>query len=152
MLPDYMIPSVFVTLDALPLTPNGKINRRALPSPRSERTRDYIAPRTAVEEVIAISWAEALGVERVGVHDDFLELGGHSLLLTRLASRLQEAFRMEIPIRTLFELPTVAQQSEQLEALGRAARRDVMRIAQLLITLNQMSDTEVRTLLASKGN
>ena len=151
-LPDYIIPSVFVTLSALPLTPNGKIDRGALPSPRLERTGDYIAPRTAVDEVIANFWAEILGVEQVGVHDNFLELGGHSLLLTRLASRLQEAFRIEIPIRTLFESLTVVQQSEQLEALGRAARRDVTRIARLLITLNQMSDTEVRTLLASKSN
>jgi amino acid adenylation domain-containing protein len=154
-LPDYMIPSAFVALGALPLTVNGKVDRRALSeldTPGERRLQESELPRTAVEEVIAILWAEVLGAERVGVQDDFLELGGHSLLLTRLASRLQEAFRMEIPIRMLFESPTVAQQSERLEDLGRAARRDVKKIAQLLISLNQMSDTEVRTLLAAKGN
>jgi amino acid adenylation domain-containing protein len=154
-LPDFMIPSAFATLDELPLTVNGKVDRQALSElepPGERRLQESELPRTAVEEVIAIFWAEVMGVDRVGVHDDFLELGGHSLLVTQLASRLQEAFRIEIPIRTLFESPTVAQQSERLEDLGRAARRDVTRIAQLILSLNQMSDTEVRTLLAAKGN
>jgi amino acid adenylation domain-containing protein len=153
-LPDYMIPSAFVALDDLPLTVNGKVDRRALSEFEpggGRRLQESDLPRTAVEEVIAILWAEVLGVERVGVHDDFLELGGHSLLFTRLASRLQEAFRIEIPIRTLFESPTVAEQSERLEDLGRAARRNVAKIAQLLISLNQMSDSEAHTLLAAKG-
>jgi amino acid adenylation domain-containing protein len=154
-LPEYMIPSAFAAVDELPLTVNGKVDRRALSElepPVDRRLQESELPRTAVEEVIAILWADVLGVERVGVHDDFLELGGHSLLLTRLASRLREAFRIEIPIRALFESLTVAQQSVRLEDLGRAARQDVTRIAQLHITLNQMSDTEVRTLLATKGD
>jgi amino acid adenylation domain-containing protein len=154
-LPDFMIPSAFAALDELPLTVNGKVDRRALSElepPGARRLQESELPRTAVEEVIAIFWAEVIGVDRVGVHDDFLELGGHSLLVTRLASRLQEAFRLEIPIRMLFESSTVAQQSERLEDLGRAARRDVTRIAQLILSLNQMSDAEVRTLLAAKGN
>lgn len=154
-LPDYMIPSAFAALDELPLTVNGKVDRRALSEleqPGERLLQKSELPRTAVEEVIAIIWAEVLGVRRVGIHDDFLELGGHSLLLTRLASRLQEAFRIEIPIRTLFESPTVAQQSERLEDLGRAASRNVTKIAQLLISLNQMSDAEAHMLLAAKGN
>jgi hypothetical protein len=82
-LPDHMVPSAFVRLEALPLTPNGKVDRRALPVPDSTRAdleEDFVAPRTPVEKMLAEIWAEVLGVERVGIHDKFLELGGHSLL------------------------------------------------------------------------
>ncbi|HEX5706332.1 MAG TPA: amino acid adenylation domain-containing protein, partial [Pyrinomonadaceae bacterium] len=109
-LPDYMMPSNFVTLDALPLTPNGKVDRRALPAPDmsgAEFEQDYVAPRTGIEELVAGVWSEILGLERVGVEDNFFELGGHSLLATQLASRLRESFGVEIPLRRLFETPTV---------------------------------------------
>ena len=110
-LPDYMIPSVFVVIDSLPLTPSGKVDRRALPVPSGDwvATADrYVAPRTAVEEVVAGMWAEVLRVARVGVEDNFFELGGHSLLATQIVSRIRDHFQVELPLRALFERPTVA--------------------------------------------
>ena len=113
-LPEYMVPSSFVFLDSLPLTPNGKVNRRALPSPELDRELldKYVAPRTPIEEMLAQIWASVLKVEQVGIHDNFFELGGHSLLATQLISRLPEAFGTSLPLRSLFESPTVAQLSE----------------------------------------
>jgi amino acid adenylation domain-containing protein len=115
-LPDYMVPSAFVALDALPLTAHGKLDRDALPAPGDD-TRElfYVRPRTAVEEVVASVWAEVLGREAVGAHDDFFELGGHSLLATQVASRLREALGFEVPLRSLFESPTVAALAERIE-------------------------------------
>ncbi|HVG31078.1 MAG TPA: amino acid adenylation domain-containing protein, partial [Pyrinomonadaceae bacterium] len=110
-LPEYMIPSAFVMLGAMPLTRNGKIDRRALPEAESlgdESGEGYVAPRTPAEEVIAATWAELLGVERVGVEENFFDLGGHSLLVTQVISRVREAFGVEIPLRVLFEQPTVS--------------------------------------------
>ncbi|WP_164019628.1 non-ribosomal peptide synthetase, partial [Pyxidicoccus trucidator] len=110
-LPGYMVPSVFVPLEALPLTPNGKVDRKALPPPgdsRMEEGRPFVAPRTPTEERIAASWGELLGVERVGIHDDFFELGGHSLLATQVVSRIRSAFQVELPLGLLFEDFTVA--------------------------------------------
>ena len=109
-LPDYMTPSRFVFLEALPLTPNGKVDRRALPAP--DATRDdlivtYFAPQTPTEEMLANIWSDVLGVEQVGVRDNFFDLGGHSLLATRVMSRIREAFSVEIPLRELFDQPTV---------------------------------------------
>lgn len=110
-LPDYMIPSVFVFLDELPLTPNGKINRRALPSPDSERPRlqtQYIAPRTPVEELLVGIWRELLELEHIGIYDNFFQSGGHSLLGTQLISRISQTFGVRIPLRVLFDKPTIA--------------------------------------------
>ncbi|PYS79282.1 MAG: non-ribosomal peptide synthetase, partial [Acidobacteria bacterium] len=111
-LPEYMIPSTFTLLDALPLTPNGKIDRRRLPSPdtaRPEMKDAYVEPRTTVEEIVAGIWKHVLKVERVGVEDNFFELGGHSLLAASVVSRVAEALRVRLPLRSLFEGPTVAQ-------------------------------------------
>jgi amino acid adenylation domain-containing protein len=107
-LPEYMVPSAFVVLEELPLTVNGKVDRRALPEPAAESVEGYVAPRTAVEEMIAGIWESLLPVERVGIHDNFFDLGGHSLLATQVASRVREAFQVEVPLRTFFECPTVA--------------------------------------------
>ncbi len=107
-LPDYMVPGAFVVLAGFPLTPNGKVDRRALPAPAWDAGRVYAAPRTPAEEMLADIWAEVLGVERVGVHDGFFELGGHSLLATRVIARVRQAFGAEVPLRALFEHPTVA--------------------------------------------
>ena len=106
-LPDYMVPSAFVFMDALPLTPNGKVDRSGLPMPEFVHRTEFIAPRTSMEDNIAEIWAEVLGLERVGIDDNFFELGGHSLLATQVVSRLRTYFNCDIPLRTLFEAPTV---------------------------------------------
>ncbi|MCF3582473.1 non-ribosomal peptide synthase/polyketide synthase [Planktothrix agardhii 1811] len=110
-LPDYMVPNAFVILEALPLTPNGKIDRRALPAPDLQSKGEYIAPRNPIEEKIAQIWAEVLKLERVSIEDNFFELGGHSLLATQVISRCQQAFQIALPLRYLFESPTIAQLS-----------------------------------------
>ncbi|MEW5927966.1 MAG: amino acid adenylation domain-containing protein, partial [Gemmatimonadota bacterium] len=116
-LPEYMVPAAFAMLDALPLTPSGKLDRRALPAPRWGAEGAYVAPRTAAEEVLAGIWSEVLGVERVGVEENFFSLGGHSLLAMQVATRVRQALGVELPPRALFEAPTVAALSERVEAL-----------------------------------
>ena len=112
-LPDYMVPAVFVSLEALPLTPNGKINRRALTAPMELNSEHgFVPPRTPTEEVIASIMATVLGREIIGIHDNFFELGGHSLLATQVISRLRETFAVELPLRCLFESSTVAELNE----------------------------------------
>ncbi|WP_084610648.1 hybrid non-ribosomal peptide synthetase/type I polyketide synthase [Archangium violaceum] len=117
-LPDYMVPSAIVTLEALPLTANGKVDRAALPAPVLDRVAEkFVAPRTPVEEVLAGLWGELLRVPRVGVNESFFELGGHSLLAMQLVARLRSALRVELPLREVFEAPTVAGLAERV---GRA--------------------------------
>jgi acyl carrier protein len=150
-LPDYMIPSVFVPLDALPLTPNGKVDRRALPTPDSARPTledAFVPPRTAVEEVLAGIWADLLKLTQVGVHDNFFELGGHSLLATQVIARLQAAFQVDLPLRRLFEVPTVAELSQTLIA-SEAKPGQTETIARLLKRIEGMS-AEDRTYLLQK--
>jgi amino acid adenylation domain-containing protein len=121
-LPQYMVPTYFVELDELPLTPNGKVDRKALPLPQweAEQSDDYTPPRTATEEVVAGIWMEVLRVERVGVTDNFFELGGHSLLATRIMACMREALQVNVPLRLIFESPTVAKLAEYVEAEIRA--------------------------------
>jgi acyl-CoA synthetase (AMP-forming)/AMP-acid ligase II/acyl carrier protein len=111
-LPDYMVPSTFVQLDRMPLTPNGKINRQDLPEPTRAREGNYVAPRTAVEEMLCGIWSEVLKLPEVGIYDEFFDLGGHSLLGTQVVTRVQEDFGVEISLRTFFDSRTVAQLSE----------------------------------------
>ncbi len=108
-LPGYMVPAAFVVLDSLPRTESGKVDRRRLPEPGRSRESAYgfVAPRTPVEQTLAEIWGELLRVDRVGVEDNFFDLGGHSLLATQVVSRVREAFSMELPLRSLFEAPTV---------------------------------------------
>ncbi|MEA2691482.1 MAG: hypothetical protein QOJ16_869, partial [Acidobacteriota bacterium] len=114
-LPGYLVPAAIVVLPALPLTANGKVDRRTLPAPEWQGGRGYRAPRTPVEEVLAGFWGELLGLERVGIDDGFFELGGHSLLATQVISRVRQAFGLELPLRELFEAPTVAGLAERVE-------------------------------------
>ncbi|WP_086691624.1 amino acid adenylation domain-containing protein [Nostoc sp. T09] len=117
-LPDYMVPSSFVILPTLPLTSNGKVNRQELPAPEEvQRQINGKMPRTPVEEVIAGIWSQILNLEQVGIDDNFFELGGHSLLATQIASKIREALQVDLPLRSLFELPTVAALAEHIEKL-----------------------------------
>src|SRR6185369_3296145 len=116
LLPEYMAPSFFVFLDALPLTTNGKLDRDALPDPQYAGTGDvYEAPRTAIEEIVSGIWSEVLKTQQVGVYENFFDLGGHSLLATKVIARVRDLLRVEIPVRSLFEYPTVAALSEHIE-------------------------------------
>jgi acyl carrier protein len=118
-LPDYMVPASIMELDHLPLTRNGKLDRARLPAPAFDLQQEaFVAPSTPTEESLAQIWSEVLNVERVGVNDNFFELGGHSLLATQVFSRMQDVFGIELPLRALFEAPTVAQLAEKIDAHG----------------------------------
>nr|WP_078861723.1 non-ribosomal peptide synthetase [Streptomyces sp. NRRL F-5650] len=120
-LPEFMVPSAFVVLEGLPLAPNGKLDRAALPEPDYTGTT-YRAPRTPREEILAALFAEVLGLDRVGVDDSFFELGGHSLLATRLIARLRAELGVELPIRKIFDMPTVAALAQWSQAPGSSSR------------------------------
>ncbi|NUQ65792.1 MAG: amino acid adenylation domain-containing protein [Pirellulales bacterium] len=132
-LPDYMIPSALVLLDAFPLTPNGKVDREALPLPdttRPDLKQEYVAPRTPTEALLARIWTEVLGLKEVGIHDNFFSLGGHSLLATQVVSRVRAQCQLDVPLRELFEEPTIAalaaaiDRAQQGPASGPIARID----------------------------
>ncbi len=110
-LPEYMVPSDYVVLKALPLTSNGKVDRQALPAPDRDRrdlAAEFVPPSAGDQETLAEIWRAVLGMSRVGAHDNFFDLGGHSLQLTQVNSRLRDAFQVELPLRRLFEEPTIA--------------------------------------------
>jgi acyl carrier protein len=144
-----MVPSHYVVLDALPLTSGGKVDRRALPDPGALPAAlpgSFEPPRTPAEERVAEIWCEILGIERVGVHDDFFDLGGHSLLFTRLASRIAEAFHVQVPLRVLFDSPTIDLMT--LAILQRQVQQsDQDRVRRLLDKVSQLSPERVRELL-----
>ncbi len=124
-LPDHLVPAAFVLLDAFPLLSSGKIDRRALPAPertRPELDKAFVAPRTPTEELLAGIWARLFDIELVGIHDNFFDLGGHSLLATQAVSRMREALRVDIPLRRLFERPTVAGLAESIEGARQAGQ------------------------------
>ena len=118
-LPEYMVPSAIVILDALPLSANRKLDRRTLPAPdlHNQLSDRYVAPRNPIEEIVSVIWAQVLKVERVGIHDNFFELGGHSLLATQLVSRVRSSLNVELPLRSLFAAPTVAELSQHIQQL-----------------------------------
>ncbi len=122
-LPNYMMPSAFVMLEALPLTPNGKVDRNALPAPEVTQLlseSDFIAPSTAIEETLVNIWTEILGIENIGIHHNFFNLGGHSLLATRLVFQIRQAFQIELPLRRIFEKPTIAGLAKDIEKATKA--------------------------------
>ncbi|HEY1231639.1 MAG TPA: amino acid adenylation domain-containing protein, partial [Ramlibacter sp.] len=119
-LPDYMVPSAFVLLEAMPMNPNGKLDRKALPAPDYGSGEEQVAPRNEAEAALARIWCDVLGVEAVGIHDNFFLLGGHSLLATRLMSRIRGELHCELPVRALFEAPTVAQLAGRLQPAQQA--------------------------------
>jgi len=138
-LPDFMVPATFVRLDALPLTPNGKVDRGALPAPDDTNTlRDkaFTLPRTDIEKTVGTILADLLGMEQVDVEENFFALGGHSLLGAQLVARVRQTFGIEMPLRVLFEAPTVVGLSAEIEQL-------------LLAKLEAMSEDEVQQILNS---
>jgi thioesterase domain-containing protein/acyl carrier protein len=114
-LPDYMVPSQLVVVERLPRSPNGKVDRRALPAPTMERSQAQSLPRTRTEEQIAKIWRDVLGVESVAIDENFFELGGHSLMATRMMARLRSAVGVELPLRVLFETPTITGLAERID-------------------------------------
>jgi len=149
-LPPYMVPSAYIFLDTLPIIASGKINWHALPAPEPGRPSlagIYTAPRTSLEEDLAKMWSQVLDVERVGIYDNFFELGGHSLLATQLVFRVQESYPVDLPLRRLFEAPTIAELTVIIEENLLAQQSDD-ELAQLLADLESMTDDEAAALLS----
>jgi amino acid adenylation domain-containing protein len=149
-LPEYMLPAVFVELPELPLTDHGKVDRRALPAPSTEREAaesPYVAPSSPAEELLLELLGAELRVERIGMADDFFLLGGHSLTATRLAARLSDVFRIELPLRALFESPTAAGMVGELARM--VGGRDLLdEVAELYRSVHGLTEVEVRAMLA----
>ena len=125
-LPDYMMPAAFVLLERLPLTPNGKVDRKALPAPRRLRDidgREFTPPTTATERALAEIWCQLLDLPQISVHDNFFDLGGHSLLATQVVSRINATWAMQLPLKSLFERPTVQGLAERLDVLRLLAQQ-----------------------------
>ncbi|PHM11564.1 condensation domain-containing protein [Nostoc sp. 'Peltigera malacea cyanobiont' DB3992] len=132
-LPDYMIPSAFVEMESFPLTPNGKVNRRALPEPttsRPELGQTFVEPRTPTEEILAGIWRDVLGLEQVGIYDNFFDLGGHSLLATQVIALTRKAFGIELPLLSLFESPAIAPLAQKI-ATAKAPDRQELSLKRL---------------------
>jgi acyl carrier protein len=151
-LPEYMLPHLYLFLDKLPLTPHGKVDRQALPQPEgAERELDvpFVAPRNAIEEVLAEVFAEVLRVERVGVNDNFFDLGGHSLLATQLVSRVRKDFQPDLPLRKIFEAPTVAALAALLVA-GEPSPGQFEKTAETLRRIESLSADDLEEMLRRK--
>ncbi|MDX6695910.1 MAG: hypothetical protein QOF02_3513 [Blastocatellia bacterium] len=148
-LPDYMTPAQFVLLAEFPLNTSGKIDRRSLPAPEQrapESPQNYEAPRTSAERQLVDIWKEVLGVEQLGIHDNFFELGGHSLMVAQVISRVSEVLQVELPVRVLFESPTIAELS--LAVSQQAGQVEGENLADILAELDGLSDEEAEALLA----
>ncbi|HUK39959.1 MAG TPA: phosphopantetheine-binding protein [Candidatus Acidoferrales bacterium] len=150
-LPSYMIPSAFMFLDSLPLSSNGKVDRNELPPPEPTGfvlERNFIPPQTSTEKVLAEIWTTLLGLEQqVGIHADFFDLGGHSLLATQIVSRIRQEFQVELPLRTIFEQPTIRGLAVVITEMG-AARREGTDVSRILAEIESFSDNEARALIA----
>src|ERR1051326_1480240 len=149
-LPDYMVPGSFVLLESFPLTTTGKIDRKALAamgSPEPEHEQEFVAPRTALEQVLAGIFAAVLGVDRIGLLDNFFEMGGHSLMATQVTSGVRESLGIDLPIRRIFEKPAVGVLATTILNDAPDSLR-IERVAELLLRFSQVSDEEAETLLA----
>ena len=152
-LPEYMVPSAFVGLDALPFTPGGKVDRRALPAPDQfghDSETPFIAPRTSTEERLAEIWTGLLRIEEISVNQNFFELGGHSLLATQVMSRIRQAFKIELPLRFIFELPTISSLAAKLNAGTDSKKTDIDEIALMLEDIEQLSSDEIMKLMEER--
>ena len=148
-LPEHMVPAALVPLESLPLTPNGKLDRRALPAPEPGAGPASVPPRDDVEAVVAAIWSEVLEVPSVGALDSFFDLGGHSLLATQVISRVREALQVEVPLRVLFEEPTVAALAAAAVELE-AEPGQTQTVARILRMLDTMSEEEMRSISAEE--
>jgi acyl carrier protein len=149
-LPNYMIPSVFVPLSSLPLTANGKVDLRSLPSPEENQTkveRTFIAPVSPVEEQLVAIWREVLKIDQVSVDENFFDLGGHSLLATQIISRIRNGFRVQMPLHSFLETPTIQGLAEKISQCP-PAESEEDEMARLLQELEELSDEEAEQLLA----
>jgi polyketide synthase PksJ len=153
-LPEHMTPSAWMVLKELPLTINGKLDRDRLPAPhnRPDEMGEYVAPHSDVERKLADIWAQVLRVDQVGIHDSFFELGGHSLLATQVVARIRSSLSIDVPIRLLFELPTIGQLSAQVDKLRDARLLEELSsgrddIQEVVDAVAAMSDTRVRELV-----
>jgi amino acid adenylation domain-containing protein len=147
-LPSYMMPSAFVCLEFLPLNNNGKVDRQALPTPDEPLSNSqFLPPRTAAEEVVVRVWQQVLGLQKIGVRDNFFELGGHSLLATRVISQLRQEFQVELPLRALFESPTVEGLVNELAQLW-GNRQTVEQVAEVLQGMESLSPDDISQMLA----
>ncbi|MGV7224081.1 MAG: AMP-binding protein [Nitrospinales bacterium] len=152
-LPNYMIPSTFVILDALPLAPNRKVNRRALPAPDRSRPKldnPYVAPRTPVEKGLAEIWGRVLDLDQVGISDSFFDLGGNSLLATQIISRVIKTYRAKVLLKSLFQAPTLSGMAVVI-AKNQAKKAESKDIERLLAELEALSDEQARRRLADEG-
>jgi acyl carrier protein len=158
-LPDYMVPSTFMFLESLPLT-NGKLNRSALPTPNCNRpnlTVAYMAPRNDIETKLSRIWREVLAIDEIGVADNFFDLGGHSLAASRVISRVIQTFQLELPVKALFDAPTVAEMAAVIKQ-NQAKRASDAELAHRLREVEAMTEEEAQKQLAgesarsSKGN
>jgi acyl carrier protein len=146
--PEFMLPAAIVILDALPLTASGKVDRLALPDPvsPSEAAEDYLAPRSPMEQAVAAIWSRVLGVERIGVHEDFFALGGHSLLATQVVAHVRSDFSVDLPLHSLFSYPTV--ESLTAEIVNMIGDSDHDETVRLLAELESLSEEDAQRLLA----
>jgi acyl carrier protein len=152
-LPEYMVPATLIGIDELPLTPSGKVDRRALPAP--EQTAEYsekslIAPRTPTEERLAEIWKQLLSRDEISINQNFFDLGGHSLLATQVMSRIREAFKIELPLRFIFELPTISSLAAKIDAGTDSRGTDIDQIAQMLEEIENFSSDEITKLMEDR--
>jgi amino acid adenylation domain-containing protein len=153
-LPDYMIPSAFVTLDGLPRTPAGKLDRKALPDPGTARPDldiPFVLPQTPVAERLARIWAEVLSLDVVGIHDNFFDLGGHSLAATRVVSQVIKQFQLELPLQSLFQSPTVAEMAAVITE-NQAKKLDETALHRILAELESLSDDDAKMLVGKESH